>query len=121
MIRLLFVDDDPLFRNLVSDMLKYSADFNLDLAVDGESGVKRALENDYDIIIMDIMMPDIDGWEATKRIKAVKPNSVVVSLSALNLRDLDSEDLFEEYIRKPIKAFEFKKMLKYVASKHNIN
>jgi CheY-like chemotaxis protein len=120
MIKLLYVEDDPIFRNLVAEILKYSVDFKLDLANDGESGVKKALNNDYDIIIMDIMMPDIDGWEATRRIKMVKPNLPVISLSALNIRDLDANEMFEEYIRKPIRGYEFKKTLKSVAEKYNI-
>lgn len=121
MVKILCVDDDPIFRHLVSDILRYNSDFELHLAVDGEDGVKKALENDYDMILMDIMMPDIDGWAATERIKRVKPDSIVLSLSALNLRDLDKNGIFEEYIRKPIKAFEFKKALKYIATKHGLS
>ena len=120
MIKLLYVEDDIWARNMVSDALRLSADFEIDLAVDGEEGVNKAIQYDYDIIIMDIMLPDIDGWEATRRIKLVKPDAVVISLSALSIKDMDCEHLFSEYVRKPIKPFEFKKLLKVVANRYQI-
>ena len=110
-IKVLYVEDDPTFRNLVSDIMKYSMDFKLDLANDGEEGVKKAIENDYDIIVMDIMMPDIDGWEAARRIKLVKPDALIVALSAIE-RKIGGQDLFVRYLRKPIKSLEFKRILR---------
>lgn len=120
MVSVLCVDDDIMFRNLVSSILSYSSEFELHLATGGEDGVMLALKNHYDIILMDIMMPDMDGWKATNIIRSTKPDSIIVSLSALDLRLLDSNCVFSDYIRKPVKSFEFKKTLKGIAVRYGL-
>lgn len=115
MINVLYVEDDAVFRGLVSDIFKYNEDFSIICAKSGQEGIDMALEKDYDIIIMDIMMPDVDGWKATKKIREIKPDSVVIALSALSVKDLDGNSMFDEHVRKPIRGYEFKNTLKEVA------
>jgi CheY-like chemotaxis protein len=117
LVKILYVEDEIIFRNLVSGMLATDPNYELDLAINGEDGIKKALHTNYDLIIMDIMMPDIDGVEATKQIKHIKPDSKIISLSALDYREFDQYSLFIEHIRKPIRSLEFKKTLTNIVNR----
>lgn len=55
---------------------------DMDVAVTGEEGVDKALHNTYDLIIMDLSLPGIDGWEATQQIRAAGIETPVLALSA---------------------------------------
>lgn len=65
---ILYVEDEPSFRALVAIMLE-RADFAVDLANGGVEGLEKALARPYDLILMDLCMPDLDGFEATRRLK----------------------------------------------------
>jgi two-component system cell cycle response regulator DivK len=67
--RILVVEDTEDNRQILRDLLT-AAGFELIEAVDGESGVAMASEHRPDLILMDIQLPMIDGYEATRRIKA---------------------------------------------------
>jgi len=66
--KILVVDDTEFNRDLVVQLLE--EDYTVLEAVDGEQGVKAAEHEKPDLILMDLGMPVMDGWEATKRIKA---------------------------------------------------
>ena len=55
-MKLLVVDDEELIRNVIKEYAKIE-NYEVDEASDGDEAVEKALENDYDVIIMDIMMP----------------------------------------------------------------
>jgi CheY-like chemotaxis protein len=65
----LMVEDDPVNQLVLVAMLKKTG-VTVDLAVDGESAVDRVREKQYDLVFMDCMLPGIDGYEATRRIRA---------------------------------------------------
>jgi CheY-like chemotaxis protein len=64
----LYVEDAPQNRDIVRRYLH--EEFEVLLAEDGEQGVERAQREVPDLILMDLSLPKIDGWEATRRIKA---------------------------------------------------
>ncbi len=66
--KILLVEDVEFNRDLITQLLE--DEYEVVLAVDGESGVKRAEQENPDLILMDLGLPILDGWEATKRIKA---------------------------------------------------
>lgn len=67
--RILLVEDNELNRDMLSRRLTLRG-FAVSIAVDGVQGVSRAAEELPDLILMDISLPEMDGWEATRRIKA---------------------------------------------------
>lgn len=84
--RILIVDDYKDNRDLYSHFLSHEG-FQVDSAAGGEEAVDKALQILPDLIIMDLSLPDIDGWEATRRLKAAKTTShiPVVILTAYDL------------------------------------
>src|SRR5579859_3834710 len=70
MKRILIVEDTPDNRQIMCDLLM-SAGYEPIEAIDGAAGVVAALEHRPDLILMDIQLPVIDGYEATRRIKAI--------------------------------------------------
>ncbi|MDO8726403.1 MAG: response regulator [Candidatus Methanoperedens sp.] len=118
MVKVLLVEDNPLNMELIIEILR-SQGFTVDTAVDGEKAVDMAEKYTYDIILMDIALPGIDGVETSKKIKS-KPqykNVPFVALTAFAMAG-DKERLlnagFNEYVSKPLEVHEFvKKMEKY--------
>ena len=62
-MKVLIVDDEELIRNVIREYCKAEG-YIVDEACDGNSAIDKCEKNDYDIIIMDIMMPVMDGFEA---------------------------------------------------------
>lgn len=71
MKRILLVEDEISIAELQRDYLEIS-DFQVDVEHSGETGLQRALQEDYDLIILDIMLPKMNGFEICKQIRAIK-------------------------------------------------
>ena len=63
--RLLIVDDDKQIRELLVFDIAQSG-YIVDCAIDGQEGLKKALENNYDLILLDVMMPKMNGYDVCK-------------------------------------------------------
>ena len=106
MTRVLLVDDDEMSRDMLSRRL-IRRGFEVILAVDGKQGVEAARREKPDIILMDMGLPVMDGWEATRCIKsddAIRGVSVI-GLSARTMsgdRDKAIEAGCDDYDIKPI-------------------
>ena len=83
MTRLLLVEDNEMNRDMLSRRLQKRG-YEVLLAVDGEEGVAKAQSESPALILMDMSLPGIDGWEATRRIKANSQTShiPVIALTA---------------------------------------
>ena len=102
MKRLLIVDDEDKIREVIREYAEFSG-YEAEEAADGMSAIGMVKLNDYDLIIMDIMMPKLDGFSAVKEIQKIK-NIPVIMLSA---RGEEYDKLFgfelgiDDYVVKP--------------------
>jgi two-component system cell cycle response regulator DivK len=69
MAHILLVEDNEMNRDMLSRRLQRKG-YTVDLAVDGPEGIAKATTEQYDLVLMDMSLPEIDGWEATRRIRA---------------------------------------------------
>jgi CheY-like chemotaxis protein len=81
MPKLLLVEDNEMNRDMLSRRL-VSRGYEVIVAVDGERGLSMARSEQPDLILMDMSLPVMDGWEATKRIKA-SPETAAIPVIAL--------------------------------------
>ncbi len=103
--RILYVEDSPQNRDIVRRYLSH--DFEILEAEDGEVGVERAIREIPDLILMDLSLPRIDGWEATRRIKASPgvahvPIVAVTAHAGQEERTKAKEAGCVEYVTKPV-------------------
>jgi CheY-like chemotaxis protein len=68
MPRILLVEDNEMNRDMLSRRLQRKG-YEVALAVDGLQGVAMATSGGYDLILMDMSLPELDGWEATRRVR----------------------------------------------------
>src|SRR5262249_429503 len=80
-MRILFVEDSAILRRTVKRGLRH-AGFSVDLAADGAEGLVAAETNSYDVIILDIMLPKIDGLTLLRRLRTAGKNTHVLLLTA---------------------------------------
>ncbi|GAA4870475.1 DNA-binding response regulator ResD [Paenibacillus vulneris] len=76
-MNILVVDDEERIRRLLRMYLE-KENFSIEEAEDGETALKKAVENDYDLILLDIMLPGIDGNEVCSRLRQVKSTPVIM-------------------------------------------
>ena len=80
MCKILIVEDEESIAELEKDYLEIS-DFEVTIENDGEKGLKTALSEEFDLIILDLMLPGIDGYEICKQIRNQK-NIPIIMVSA---------------------------------------
>ncbi len=101
--RLLIVDDDTEIRELLEFDLSHSG-YAVDSASDGLEGLNKALNNTYDLVLVDVMMPKMNGYEVCEGIRKSKPTLPVLMLTAKGTID-DKTQGFEcgadDYLVKP--------------------
>ena len=109
-MNILIIEDDQRVAELIQRGLEEQG-FAPTLAYDGLSGKKLALQNHYDLIITDIILPKLDGIDLCRQIKESKPDTPVIMLTALGTTD-DKVEGFdagaEDYLVKP---FEMRELL----------
>lgn len=102
MAKLLVVDDEEKIRTVVREYAEFDG-YEVEEAADGIEAVEKVRKNDYDIIVMDIMMPKLDGFSACKEIRKTKQTPVIM----LSARGEEYDKLFgfelgvDDYVVKP--------------------
>jgi CheY-like chemotaxis protein len=90
MPKILLVEDNELNRDMLSRRLERRG-FTVVMAVDGGEGVRMALTEKPDLILMDMGLPVLDGWEATRQVRA-DPASANVPIIALTAHAMSSDE-----------------------------
>ena len=121
-MKILIIEDEQRVANLIKKGLE-EQHYIAELAMDGLVGKKMALCNEYDVIIMDIMLPHINGLDLCKQIREAKPNLPIIMLTALGTTDdkiggLDAGA--DDYLVKPFDFRELEARIRNVA-KRNTN
>ena len=104
--RVLLVEDNEMNRDMLSRRLQRRG-FDVGIAVDGRAGVEMALTGDYDVVLMDMNLPEIDGWEAARQIRAgEKARRVAIIALTAHAMQGDREKALgagcDEYDTKPV-------------------
>ncbi len=112
-IKILIVDDDSDIRFLLSKTLK-KAGYNVIEAADGFEGIESVREHKPDLVILDIMMPRMSGWEACDKIKEIDP---YLPIAILTIKGAEPDEVksfvsgANRHITKPMKKKEVLKIV----------
>lgn len=118
MSRILIVDDEINIRAVVREYAEFE-DYEVDEAANGMEAVEKCRRNTYDLIIMDVMMPKLDGYSASKEIKKHKDIPIIM----LSARGEEYDKLFgfeigaDDYVVKPFSPKELMARVKAVLSR----
>ena len=118
-MRVLIVDDEAMIRNVLKEYVEFEGNEAFETS-DGMQAVKLCKENDYDIILMDVMMPMLDGFSAVKEIHKNKDIPVIM----LSARGEEYDKLFgfemgaDDYVTKPFSPKEVMARIAAVTKRH---
>ena len=115
MSKILMVEDNEMNRDMLSRRLERK-EFEVVIAEDGQAGVNMAITESPDLILMDMNLPIIDGWEATRQIKAnpATKNIPIIALTAHAMAGDEQKTLdagCDDYDSKPVN---FKRLLEKI-------
>ena len=120
MAKILVVDDEAKIRAIIKEYAEFEG-YTVVQAEDGMDAVEEVRSEDFDIIVMDIMMPRLDGYSACKEIKKIKPIPVIM----LSARGEEYDKLFgfeigvDDYVVKPFSPKELMARIKAVLARAN--
>lgn len=116
-VRVLLAEDNEVNR-LVGVRMLQALGCSVDTATNGVEAVEKALRGTYDIILMDVQMPEMDGYEATRRIRAAEQGTnesrVIIALTAHSLEDDRKQCMkmgMDDYLSKPVNRERLAQML----------
>ena len=120
--KLLVVDDEQVLLK----GLKYSLEqesYLIDTAMDGEEALHKALENEYDLVVLDLMLPKMDGLEVCRKVREVSMVPIII----LTAKGDDSSKVLgleygaDDYLTKPFNILELKARIKAILRRVQIN
>jgi len=121
-MKVLVIEDEIQVSSFIKQGLEEKA-FNVDVAYDGAIGERMALARDYDVVLLDIVIPGVNGFDLCKLLKKEKPNLPILMLSTLGTTH-DKVTGFEagadDYLLKPFEFEELAARLKALARRPSI-
>ena len=118
-MKVLIVDDEEMIRGVLKEYVEFEGNEAYE-AADGMEAVRLCRDNDYDVILMDVMMPKLDGFSAVKEIKKFKDIPVIM----LSARGEEYDKLFgfeigvDDYVTKPFSPKEVMARIDAVTKRH---
>jgi DNA-binding response OmpR family regulator len=101
--RLLIVEDEVAIRTGLTDLFVFHG-YEVEAAADGREGLRKALARGYDLLLLDVMLPGVDGFEICNRVRAADPEQPIIMLTAKT----SDEDIVrgltlgaDDYVAKP--------------------
>ena len=120
MNRILIIEDELAIAELEKDYLELS-DFQVDVETDGEIGTRKALEEDYDMLILDLLLPGMDGFDICRKVREQKDMPIIMVSSKND--DIDKIRGLglgaDDYITKPFSPSELVARVKAHLSRYN--
>ena len=119
-MKVLIVDDEEMIRGVLKEYVEFEGNEAYE-AADGMEAVRLCRDNDYDVILMDVMMPKLDGFSAVKEIKKFKDIPVIM----LSARGEEYDKLFgfeigvDDYVTKPFSPKEVMARINAVTKRHS--
>ena len=119
-MKVLIVDDEEMIRGVLKEYVEFEGNEAYE-AADGMEAVRLCRDNDYDVILMDVMMPKLDGFSAVKEIKKFKDIPVIM----LSSRGEEYDKLFgfeigvDDYVTKPFSPKEVMARINAVTKRHS--
>jgi CheY-like chemotaxis protein len=111
-LSLLVVEDNKMNQIILSKMLS-SLGFKCEIADDGNEGYLKAKAKRYDLIFMDLIMPEMDGYESTRRIIEFDKSNIIVAFTADNMPESRKKaelSGIKEFISKPVRIDDLKRL-----------
>jgi signal transduction histidine kinase/CheY-like chemotaxis protein len=111
-LRILVVEDNKMNQKVIVTMLK-SLGYSCDVTDDGYSGFLQAKKQKYDLIFMDLIMPEMNGFDSARKILAIDKEVLIVAFTADNMPDAKRKaelSGIKEFIAKPVRIEELKKL-----------
>ncbi|MDP3267174.1 MAG: ATP-binding protein [Sulfuricurvum sp.] len=122
-LRVLVVDDYEMNRMLIGELLSYHYGITADFANNGEEAVEMVHKNTYDLVLMDVNMPIMDGIQATKLIRKEYPALPIIALTA-NVMEGDAQEFttqgMNDYLAKPLDYDELHRVLTRFSTKKEL-
>ena len=123
MKNILIIEDDTTMRNGLAEILK-EAGYNVDSAENGQKGLEKIREKDYDIVLTDLIMPVMGGMELLRNIKHFKPGTSVIIITAFGTIENAVEAIkvgASDYITKPFKIDEVQTKIRKVLAEREFD
>jgi signal transduction histidine kinase/CheY-like chemotaxis protein len=111
-ITILVIEDNKMNQNVIGTLLR-NLGYTYDLADDGYEGYLKAKEKNYDLIFMDLVMPEMDGFESAQRIVKFDKSVIIVAFTADNLPETRRKaeiSGIKDFISKPVRIDELKRL-----------
>lgn len=121
--RILIVEDEVDLANLIEITLK-NAGFSVSKANDGQCGLDLALNGQFDLIMLDIMLPNVDGLEICRQVRLTDPSTPIMMLTA---RDTETDRIMglnigaDDYLTKPFSIRELEARIKAMLRRAQVN
>lgn len=113
--KILIVEDEPMSVLLLEQFLK-PYDFQLIVAVNGFDAVRKFKRLTVDLVIMDLYMPKMDGFEASKQIKVISPNTPIVVISSTDIEEDELKERIgiDHLLKKPLNVAKFHDLIQNI-------